>query len=101
MSHLKAYNWANAIFKDSLRLRSTQESLKLPSSIDLHKKLVAEVKSVNPWYYQTNKNVPQQAIKDLRTAWDRFFKKLVNSQDSKKKESVIVFILNLEVGLNH
>ncbi len=42
-----AYNWANAIFKDSLRLRSTQKSLKLPSSIDLHKKLVAEVKSVN------------------------------------------------------
>ncbi|MEO0935482.1 MAG: helix-turn-helix domain-containing protein, partial [Cyanobacteria bacterium J06641_2] len=70
-----AYNWANAVFKDILVQRSTDKSLKLPTSIDLHKKLVAEVKTVNPWYYQTNINVPQQALKDLRTAWDRCFKK--------------------------
>ena len=80
-----AYNWANAIFKDTLRLRSTDKSLKLPSSIDLHKRLVADVKTFNPWYYQTNKNVPQQAIKDLRTAWDRFFKKLAQQPRFKKK----------------
>ena len=59
--------------------------LKLPTSIDLHKKLVAEVKTVNPWYYQTNKNVPQQAIRDLRTAWDRFFKKFALKPRFKKK----------------
>ncbi|MCJ8279020.1 MAG: transposase, partial [Rivularia sp. ALOHA_DT_140] len=80
-----AYNWANTIFNDTLRSPSTDKSLKLPSSIDLHKRLVAEVKTVNPWYYQTNKNVPQQAIKDLRTAWDRFFKKLAQQPKFKKK----------------
>ena len=80
-----AYNWANAIFKDILHPSETDKSLKLPSSIDLHKKLVAEVKTVNPWYYQTNKNVPQQALKDLRTAWDRFFKKLGKQPRFKKK----------------
>ncbi|WP_414622908.1 RNA-guided endonuclease InsQ/TnpB family protein [Calothrix sp. CCY 0018] len=80
-----AYNWANAIFKDILRRSETDKLLKLPSSIDLHKKLVAEVKSVLPWYYQTNKNVPQQALKDLRTAWDRFFKKLTKQPRFKKK----------------
>ena len=42
-----AYNWANAVFKDILVQRSTDKSLKLPTSIDLHKKLVAEVKTVN------------------------------------------------------
>ncbi|MEL6166604.1 MAG: transposase, partial [Cyanobacteria bacterium J06628_3] len=80
-----AYNWANAVFKDILVQRSTEKSLKLPSSIDLHKRLVAEVKTVNPWYYETNKNVPQQAIKDLRTAWDRFFKKLAQQPRFKLK----------------
>ncbi|MEM6752626.1 MAG: RNA-guided endonuclease TnpB family protein [Cyanobacteria bacterium P01_C01_bin.38] len=80
-----AYNWANAVFKDILVQRSTDKSLKLPTSIDLHKKLVAEVKTVNPWYYQTNKNVPQQALKDLRTAWDRCFKKSAKQPRFKKK----------------
>jgi putative transposase len=47
--------------------------------------LVAEVKSVNPWYYETNKNVPQQALKELRTAWDRCFKKTSKPPRFKKK----------------
>ncbi len=45
-----AYNWANALIKDVLVERETDKTVKLPSAIDLHKKLVAEVKSVNSWY---------------------------------------------------
>jgi len=80
-----AYNWANATINDVLKQRETDKTVKLPSAIDLHKKLVAEVKSVNPWYYETNKNVPQQALKELRTAWDRCFKKVAKQPRFKKK----------------
>lgn len=80
-----AYNWANTLIKDILVQRQTDKSIKLPSAIDLHKRLVAEVKSENYWYYETNKNVPQQALKDLRTAWDRCFKKTSKQPRFKKK----------------
>ena len=53
------YNWANAQIVDILASQKEGEKLKLPSGIDLHKRLVAEVKSVNTLYYEVNKNVPQ------------------------------------------
>ncbi|MEI6443913.1 MAG: helix-turn-helix domain-containing protein [Nostocales cyanobacterium ELA583] len=40
-----AYNWTNAQVIDILATRKEGEKLKLPSAIDLHKKLIAEVKS--------------------------------------------------------
>lgn len=80
-----AYNWANAQVKDILATRKEGEKLKLPSAIDLHKQLVSEVKSVNPWYYEVNKNVPQKALSDLRQAWDRCFKKTSKQPRFKKK----------------
>ncbi|NET46182.1 RNA-guided endonuclease TnpB family protein [Okeania sp. SIO2B3] len=80
-----AYNWANALVKDVLVQRETDKTIKVPSAIDLHKRLVAEVKSENAWYYETNKNVPQQALKELRTAWDRCFKKVAKQPKFKKK----------------
>lgn len=51
----------------------------------MHKRLVAEVKSANNWYYETNKNVPQKALGDLRQAWDRCFKKISKQPRFKKK----------------
>ncbi|MEA5596277.1 RNA-guided endonuclease TnpB family protein [Rivularia sp. UHCC 0363] len=80
-----AYNWANATVNEVLKQRETDKTVKIPSAIDLHKKLVSEVKSVNAWYYETNKNVPQQALKELRTAWDRCFKKIAKQPRFKKK----------------
>lgn len=80
-----AYNWANATINEVLKQRETDNTVKVPSAIDLHKRLVAEVKSVNAWYYETNKNVPQQALKELRTAWDRCFKKVAKQPRFKKK----------------
>lgn len=80
-----AYNWANAQIKEVLAKKTEGEKLKFPSAIDLHKKLVAEVKSIYPWYYEVNKNVPQKALTDLRQAWDRCFKKTSKQPQFKKK----------------
>lgn len=75
-----AYNWANATIQKCL-----DEKQKVPSAIDLHKRLVADVKPANQWYYETNKNVPQKALADVRQAWDRCFKKVSQQPRFKKK----------------
>ncbi len=81
-----SYNWANAVVKEILDSnKEGDEKVKLPSAIDLHKRLVSEVKSVHSWYYEVNKNVPQKAIADLRQAWDRCFKKVSMQPRFKKK----------------
>lgn len=80
-----AYNFGNAVILEALRLREEDKSVKIPSAIDLHKKLVAEVKSANPWYYESSKASPQQALAEVRKAWDRCFKKTSKQPRFKKK----------------
>lgn len=80
-----AYNWANAQIRDVLTIRETDKTVKVPTAIDLHKKLVAQVKSQYDWYYEVNKNIPQKALADCRTAWDRCFKKVSQQPRFKKK----------------
>jgi len=75
-----AYNWACATVQNCLA-----NNEKIPSAIDLHKQLVAEVKSVYKWYYDVSKTIPQKAVADLRTAWDRCFKKTSKAPRFKKK----------------
>lgn len=75
-----AYNWACATVQECL-----SNGEKAPSAIDLHKRLVAEVKPNCNWYYEVSKAVPQKAVADLRTAWDRCFKKLGKAPRFKKK----------------
>jgi len=62
-----AYNWGLAICRQALENRQ-----KLPTAIDLHKRLVAEVKKENPWYYQVSKCAPQQALRNLEQAFKRW-----------------------------
>jgi putative transposase len=80
-----AYNFGNAIIMEALELRKADPSIKIPSSIDLHKRLVAEIKPGNPWYYEVSKASPQQALSNLRAAWDRCFKKTSKQPRFKKK----------------
>lgn len=47
---------------------------KIPSAITLHKWLVATVKKGNPWYYQSSKCSPQEALRDLEKAFKNFHK---------------------------
>jgi putative transposase len=80
-----AYNFGNAIIQEALQLRETDKAIKIPSAIDLHKRLVAEIKPANPWYYQSSKASPQQALAEVRTAWDRCLKKISKQPRFKKK----------------
>ncbi|OZH53914.1 transposase [Hydrocoleum sp. CS-953] len=62
-----AYNWGLATC-----ITEYESSKKRLSAITLHKRLVAEVKSENPWYYEVSKCAPQQALRDLERAFKNF-----------------------------
>ena len=64
-----AYNWGLAIC-----LQSLENKEKIPTAIDLHKKLVAEVKSVYDWYYEVSKCAPQQALRNLDQGFKNWLK---------------------------
>jgi putative transposase len=75
-----AFNWGLSVIKDEIDSKS-----KWSSAIDLHKKLVAEVKRVNAWYYEVSKCSPQQALRDLTASRDRWKKKIAKFPRFKKK----------------
>jgi putative transposase len=64
-----AYNWGLSVC-----LQALEDNAKLPSSVDLHKKLVAEVKSVYEWYYEVSKCAPQEALRHLSQAFVNWWK---------------------------
>jgi len=82
-----AWNWGLGLARDILdhNRSNTDEKIKFPSAIDLHKWLVALVKSEHPWYYEVSKSAPQNALRHLRVAWDRCFKKTSGAPKFKKK----------------
>jgi putative transposase len=65
-----AYNWGVALCKEKFDKKE-----KIPTAIDLHKELVATVKVDNPFYYEVSKCSPQQALRDLDTAYKNFHRK--------------------------
>ena len=65
-----AYNWGVAHCA-----KAYEETKKIPSAIDLHKLLVRDVKSVNPWYYEVSKCAPQQALRNLSNSYNNFHTK--------------------------
>lgn len=82
-----AWNWGLWLTKNILDHNKVNlsEKLKFPTAIDLHKLLVALVKSENPWYYECSKSAPQQALMALRSAWKRCFNKTAGVPRFKKK----------------
>ncbi len=82
-----AWNWGNGLTKQILEHNQNNPSdkLKFPSSIDLHKWLVALVKPQYPWYYESSKCAPQLALRQLRDAWGRAFKKISKPPRFKRK----------------
>ena len=82
-----AWNWGLWLTKNILNHNKANpdEKLKFPTAIDLHKLLVAMVKSENAWYYECAKSTPQQALMALREAWKRCFKKTAGVPKFKKK----------------
>ena len=81
-----AWNWGLWLTKNILDHNKTNpnEKLKFPTAIDLHKLLVALVKSENQWYYECSKSTPQQALM-AREAWKRCFNKTAGVPKFKKK----------------
>jgi len=82
-----AWNWGLWLTKNILdhNKANPSEKLKFPTAIDLHKLLVAMVKSENPWYYECSKSTPQQALMALRESWKRCFNKTAGVPRFKKK----------------
>ena len=70
-----AYNWALALCKQLLTYNKNNptDKIKFPTAIDLHKLLVASVKVENPWYYESSKCAPQEALRNLTKAFKRQF----------------------------
>ena len=62
-----------------------QDKIKFPTAIDLHKWLVASVKSQCQWYYEVSKCAPQYALRYLSEAFKSFFKKNTGFPKFKKK----------------
>jgi len=79
-----SYNWGIDVC-----VKAFENKEKLPSAIDLHKKLVAEVKSANAWYYESSKCAPQQALRNLNTSYQNFFRNHKNGTIAKKKAEYI------------
>jgi putative transposase len=82
-----AWNWGLALTKQILdhNKDNPDSKIKFPSAIDLHKWLVALVKSENEWYYECSKSTPQQALMALRESWKRCFNKTAGVPKFKKK----------------
>ncbi len=82
-----AWNWGLALTKQILDHNKVNpdSKIKFPTAIDLHKWLVALVKSENAWYYEVSKSTPQQALMALREAWKRCFNKTNGVPRFKKK----------------
>ena len=82
-----AWNWGLGLTKQILdnNKNHPEEQIKFPSAIDLHKWLVAMVKPEYPWYYESSKCAPQFALRQLREAWGRAFKKVSKPPRFKKK----------------
>lgn len=98
-----AWNWGLALTKQILNHNkiNPDEKIKFPSAIDLHKWLVAIVKRDNPWYYESSKWSPQNALRALSDAWQRCFKKVSGSPKFKKKGRNDKFTLDGSITVGH
>jgi putative transposase len=98
-----AWNWGLSLTKQILDNNKAcpDDKIKFPTAIDLHKWLVALVKPENPWYYEVSKCAPQYALRQLREAWDRCFKKVSRVPRFKKKARKDSFTLDGSIKVEH
>jgi putative transposase len=78
-----------------------QDKIKFPTAIDLHKWLVAAVKSTHPWYYEVSKCAPQYALRYLSNALKSFFKKSQGFPKLKKKGQHDSFTLDGAIHIDY
>ena len=75
-----AYNWGLA-----RKIATYKAGEKVPSAIDLHKELNALKPTQFPWMYEVSKCAPQEALRDLDTAYKHFFHKAKLKAQGKYK----------------
>jgi putative transposase len=75
-----AYNWGLARKQEAYKTTG-----KCPSAIDLHRELNALKKSELPWMYEVSKCAPQEALRNLDTAYAHFFRRCALKQEGKLK----------------
>jgi putative transposase len=90
-----AYNWGLNICNEAYK-----NGKKRPSAIDLHKKFVKEEKSQKEWLYEVSKCSPQEALRNLDTAFKRFFQKTSKPPQFKKKGIKDSFYLEGNIKTN-
>jgi putative transposase len=73
-----AYNWGLQRKQDEYRTTG-----KSPTAIDLHKELNAIKQTEVPWMYVVSKCAPQEALRNLDQAFDRFFDRVKRKQAGK------------------
>ncbi|MEG4633890.1 hypothetical protein QUB56_30700 [Microcoleus sp. AR_TQ3_B6] len=73
-------------------LRAMAQTVKLPTTIDLQKPLVAEIKSIYPWYYNSYKPSRHPGLGKLSTAWSKCFKKGLRQHKINKRGQAKIFL---------
>ncbi len=98
-----AWNWGLDLTKQILdhNQENPKEKIKFPTAIDLHKWLVALVKSENQWYYEVSKCAPQYALRYLSKAWEHCFKKKKQPPRFKRKGKQDSFTLDGSIIIEH
>jgi len=101
-----AYNWGlgrkEAVYAMN---QFPQPHIKNPTAIDLHRELNRLKKTDFPWFYEVSKCAPQEALRNLDDAFERFFKGLGKYPNFKsKKKGVGSFTIStgaMKVSSNH
>jgi transposase len=73
-----AYNWGLARKQESYRATG-----KSPSAIDLHRALNALKQRDAPWMYEVSKCAPQEALRNLDTAFAHFYRRVQLKKQGK------------------
>jgi putative transposase len=73
-----AYNWGLARKQEAYKATG-----KSPSAMDLHRELNALKQTALPWMYQVSKCAPQEALRNLDTAFAHFFRRCQRKQEGK------------------
>ena len=78
-----AYNWGLA-----RKIESHRANEKSPTAIDLHREINLLKKSDLAWMYESSKCAPQEALRNLDTAFDNFFRRVKLKKQGKLKGKV-------------
>src|SRR5437764_12008318 len=65
------------------KVEAYKAGLKVPSAIDLHRKLNRLKKTELSWMYGVSKCAPQEALRHVDTAYDNFFRRLKQKSQGK------------------